>query len=333
MGPIFTTADIAHIRKKIPKFEFDSVINSEWCAGAPVQAYLHFYQIDFTQRYPGLQYHMGYVDCAGFRTALQVWQPQEARGTLVLIHGYYDHVGIYGKAIAYGLAQGLAVVAFDLPGHGLSSGERIAIDNFDQYADVLAGVLSVVRSDSNLPQPFFGLGQSTGGSVWLNYLWRYQAPVATASLSDKYIARIVLCAPLVLPRGWKLGRYLYWLVKPFIKRMPRGPSLSSHDLAFNDFVDYQDPLQSHYLSVRWVGAMKAWNEQFCGFTPRDEELLFIQGTADLTVDWQYNLPLIQAKLPALRVEMIEGSGHQLVNESEAYRSAVFSKVTQFLFNE
>lgn len=234
-------------------------------------------------------------------------------------------MGIFGNAIEFGLQQGLAVLAFDLPGHGLSSGERVAIDSFDQYADVLEVIFSAAKS--LLPAPYVALGQSTGGAVLLNYLWRYERTRVLPRLE-----RIALCAPLILPKGWGSGRILYALIHRFVKRLARGQSHSSHDLAFTHFVDELDCLQSRTLSVRWVGAMKAWDAQFRRFAPLDLPLLVVQGDADMTVAWRYNLTQLKRALPHAQVAIIPGAGHQLVNESEPLRAQVFSAIAYYFAN-
>jgi alpha-beta hydrolase superfamily lysophospholipase len=279
-------------------------------------AYLGCYQLDFSARVPGVRHVLGTIDAAGFRIATQYWIPPQARGTLLVVHGYYDHVGIYDKVIAFGLEQGLAVLAFDLPGHGLSSGERAAIESFDQYGDVLEAVLG--RARGQLPSPWYGLGQSTGGAVLLNHLWRYDN-----SRPSPWLDKLALCAPLILPRGWTRGRWLYMLVHKFVHRLPRGRSRSSHDEDFIRFLDEQDCLQSRFLSVRWVGAMKNWHAQFLRWQALDKPVLILQGTDDQTVAWRYNLTQIQSRLPQARVQFIDGAGHQLVNERNDFREQVF----------
>jgi alpha-beta hydrolase superfamily lysophospholipase len=281
-----------------------------------VQAYCAHYGLDFSLQYPDMVHVLGTVSAVGFRIATQYWIPPQARGTLVVVHGYYDHVGIYNKVIAFALAQGLAVLAFDLPGHGLSSGEAAVIDSFDQYGDVLEAIL--LRTRALLPSPFHVLGQSTGGAVVLNHLWRYESVRA-----QPVFERIALCAPLILPRDWQRGRIAYALLHRFISYLPRGHSRSSHDPQFLRFIDEQDCLQSTRLSVRWVGAMKAWDQEFRGWAPLARELLVIQGSDDQTVDWRYNLAQIRQQLPAAKVLMIEDAGHQLVNEREDFREQVF----------
>lgn len=310
----------------LPDLAFDAERDSLGCTDSAVQTYLDFYRINFARTLPGVTQGFGVVTTHGFRIATQYWLPAQPKGTLVVMHGYYDHVGIFGNAIRFGLDNGLAVLAFDLPGHGLSSGEPAAIDNFDQYADVLEAVLQSART--LLPAPYFALGQSTGGSVLLNHLWRYgQQPAAVA------FAGIALCAPLVLPRAWGTGRWFYWLLHRFIRRLPRGRSRSSHDQGFNRFIDTQDCLQSPTLSVCWVGAMKAWDAQFRHFPPLQTPVLVVQGDEDMTVNWRYNLQQIQRALPNARVAMVPGAGHQLVNETDALRAPVFGAISRHFFLE
>ena len=311
----------------MPALTFVPDSDTAWGSDAVVQAYLDFYSINFAQTRAGITHGFGAVDAGGFRIATHYWLPENPKGTLVVVHGYYDHVGIFGNAIEFGLQQGFAVLAFDLPGHGLSSGEQVVIDAFDHYADVLSVILTAAQK--LLPAPYFAMGQSTGGSVLLNYLWRYDS-----ARPAPLLARIALCAPLILPRGWRYsGRFLYALVHGFIRRMPRGRSRNSHNPDFIRFVDEQDCLQSRTLSVRWVGAMKVWDQQFRRFPPLEKSLLVVQGTDDLTVAWRYNLQQIQRALPNARIELIPGAGHQLVNEADELRTHVFTAINHHFFGE
>lgn len=330
MTAAFTAAHAATLKAQLRTINFvreQDVNVRDTCGTDLLQVYLDFYGINFAPTYEDVIHGFGAVDACGFRIATHYWLPQKPKGTLIVMHGYYDHVGIFGKAIQFGLDNDLAVLAFDLPGHGLSSGEQVAIASFDQYADVLHVLLSAAQQ--LLPSPYYALGQSTGGSVLLNYLWRYDAARAVPLLQ-----KIALCAPLVLPRGWRYsGRFVYTLVHRFIRRLPRGPSRSSHDADFNRFIDEQDCLQSRSLSVRWVGAMKAWDQQFRGFPPLDKSILVIQGTKDSTVAWRYNIQQIQRALPNAQIELIPSAGHQLVNEVEDLRATIFNAVNHHFFSD
>lgn len=326
---ILNRQDLQQLSEELPELEFSPIKDCEWPKTQLAQTYLNDYKINFANEHKQLEHGFGYVNAAGFRVATHYWLPANAVGTLMLVHGYYDHVGIFGHPIKFALEHNLAVLAFDLPGHGLSSGEPAVIDSFNQYADAFAQILQ--QSAVIMPQTLYAMGQSTGCAVLLNYMWRY---VAAKKGTDPF-AKLVLCSPLVLPRawrGWHSGRCMYAVLHHFIQRITRAFSANSHDQTFLDFIQYQDPLQARYLSLRWIGAMKAWHEMFLKFVPLQKDILVVQGTGDMTVDWRYNLPLIKRKLPNAELFYIEGAGHQLVNETEFYRQQVFSVIEQYFFN-
>jgi len=322
----FDQTQIASLVKKLPHLCFDPNVDSAWLNDADVQSYLDFYKLQFQTEFHNLQHGFGVINAQGFRTATHYWLPENPKGTLLIMHGYYDHTGLFANAIRLGLQQNLAVLIFDLPGHGLSDGEKISIDSFDNYGDVLNDILCAAAS--HLPQPFFAWGQSTGGAILLNYLWRYEH----TKKSPVEFRKRILFAPLILPRDWKKGRKLYWLIHKFIRRIPRKPSENSHDKNFLHFVDHQDPLQTRYLSVTWVGAMKAWDEQCRQFPSLETELLIVQGSGDRTVDWQYNLQQLQRLLPNATIDIIDQAGHQLINEIPEFRRIAFTKVIHYLAN-
>ncbi len=94
------------------------------------QLWRRFYQIDFAQQFSDLDARLGRVDVAGYRLAMQVLRPPQALATVIVLHGYYDHMGLYGHVYDWALRQGFAVLSCDLPGHGLSSGAAPALTAF-----------------------------------------------------------------------------------------------------------------------------------------------------------------------------------------------------------
>jgi len=324
-----TQQDLQKFIQEMPDLQFSPEVDCDWQAIPLAQNYLDHYGINFAKHYKQLKHGFGYTRASSFRIATHYWLPLNPRGTLVMVHGYYDHVGIMGNAIRFALNHDLAVLAFDLPGHGLSSGEPAVIDSFDEYGDVLAEILQ--QSAVIMPQTLYAMGQSTGCAVLLNYLWRH---VVTKNGADTF-KKLALCSPLVLPRtwrGWYMGRHIHAALHRFIQRIARTFSSNSHDLKFLDFIQHQDPLQARHLSLRWLSAMKAWHEIFLALPTLQKNILVVQGTADMTVDWRYNLPLIKRKLPNAEVVYIEDAGHQLINESEHYRRDVFAAIERYFFN-
>jgi len=323
-----TLQDLHRLAQQLPELEFSLAKDCAWSQSGLAQAYLNAYEINFAKEFMQVSHALGCIKVAGFRIATHYWLPENPKGTVVVVHGYYDHVGVFDHPIRVALEHDFAVLAFDLPGHGLSSGEPAVIDSFNEYGDVLAEILQ--QSAAIMPQPLYALGQSTGCAVLLNYLWRY----AGERNAQERFAKIALCSPLVLPRGWRgvhMGRYVYAVLRHFVRHIGRSFGKSSHDPVFNEFIHYQDPLQAKHLPLRWIGAMKQWHEMVLSFAPLQKPVLIVQGTGDMTVDWKYNLPLLEQKLPNAKVVFVAEAGHQLVNESDAYRNQVFSAIQDYFF--
>lgn len=295
---------------------------------APVQQrYLKYYQIDFSSRYKrsGFKHHVGSFSAAGYQLAGQVFYQKEAKATAILVHGYYDHVGIYGSLIDFCLQQGWNVFAFDLPGHGLSSGDRAAISSFKEYDEVFSSSLEQAKNMQHFTGveslPLHVFGQSTGCAIIINYL-------LTRGISQKesLFSSINLFAPLVRPCKWKKAKIIHSLVSPFINRIKRTFSYNSSDIDFLRFVAERDPLQPLALSVRWVGALKKWIRMIESCSPVDLEINIVQGDKDETVDWRHNVNVLKEKFPNGHLLMIKGGRHHMVNEGVVMRQKAYDWV-------
>lgn len=290
---------------------------------SPVQQrYLHYYQIDFSTRFDGLQHNIGSFSAAGYELTAQVFQQPNARGTALLMHGYYDHVGIYGSLIEFCLQQGWSVFAFDLPGHGLSTGERAAISDFDEYDQVFCSALKQVKmmqqqSDSE-SEALHVFGQSTGGAIIINYLLTRQI-----QQQNSPFASINLLAPLVRPCSWSSAKVLHTLLSPFMKQIKRNFAINSNDIEFLRFIAEYDPLQPLALSVRWVGALKKWVQMIEECESSNLAINIVQGDQDTTVEWRHNMPLLLEKFPQRKLLMIPGGRHHIVNEEVSKREQVY----------
>jgi alpha-beta hydrolase superfamily lysophospholipase len=286
-----------------------------------MQAYRNFYGLDLGGRHGGLDHRLGSFAAAGYQIAVQLWAPAEPRGTLLLLHGYYDHMGLYRHVIDWALALGLAVLACDLPGHGLSSGARASIDDFAEYQQVLAGLFEQA-AELDLPQPWHLCGQSTGGAILLDYL-----------LTDgkrPELGQSILLAPLVRPRAWAWSKLSYRLLRPFVREIPRRFSENSSDAEFIDFVHNLDPLQPRNLPTAWVGALAQWVPRIEAAARSAHSPLIVQGEADMTVDWRHNLEVLQDKFRQPQILRLSEARHHLANESEALRRRYFAFLSERL---
>lgn len=282
------------------------------------QAYRRFY--GFTD---ALAAHscLGTLQAGGYQIAVQAWWPQAPRATLVLLHGYYDHVGLYRHVIEWALGMGFAVLAFDLPGHGLSSGVRASIGDFTEYQVVLQAVLAEAAM-LELPEPWHVCGQSTGGAILIDYLLMGE-PLAQ-------IGETILLAPLVRPRAWGWSRLSYHVMRHIVREIPRRFSVNSSDAGFIDFVHHHDPLQARNLPTAWVGALSQWVPRIEAAPCSSRSPLIVQGGADMTVAWRHNLKVLQDKFAVPQILMLETAGHHLANEAPALRQRYFEFLSQHL---
>jgi len=285
-------------------------------------AYLRHYGIHFSESIDGLAHQLGRIDTDTHTLSAHLWTPREPRGSAVVIHGYYDHVGLYGHLIRHLLDRNMAVLSFDLPGHGLSSGAPATIDTFDRY--VAAFDACYRACERHLPGPRRLFGQSTGGAIAMEWLLANGVTRATSPFD-----RVVLLAPLVRPYGWNTARFVYRIAKLLVKERPRGLSDNADNAEFLDFLRNRDPLQATTLPVQWVTAMVEWMRRFEARPPSDLSPLVIQGDADETVDWRYNVKVIE-RLFRPEVVYLPNARHHLVNESPALRARMFSEIDRFL---
>ena len=303
-------ASLRALRSALPPFGEERTLPG-------LNAYLVFYGIDFAAQRPELQHRVGYVKSGPYQLATHCWTQPGARHNLLLVHGYLDHVGLYRHLIGHALQRGCNVIAFDLPGHGLSTGTPAAIDDFSQYAHAIQAVLDAVAVPS---LPLQMLAQSTGGAALIAYARQCVAWPFTGT---------VLLAPLLRPAGWRRVRLSHALIHRFVSSVPRGFAQNSSDAEFLAFVR-ADPLQSRRIHVSWVGALRRWLAALpiadLGVGPA----LLVQGDADGTVDWRFNLPRYGQLFPGLRIELLHGAGHQLANESLGLRETYLRQVDRYL---
>lgn len=287
---------------------------------AEAQAYQRYYGLDLPQ-HGAVQRRLGCFHCAGLELVAQLWLPPQPQATLILLHGYYDHTGLYRHVIDWALGLNLAVLTCDLPGHGLSAGARASIDDFATYQQTLQALFAEAAS-LDLPQPWHLCGQSTGGAILLDYLLLGEPrpePGAT-----------ILLAPLVRPRAWGLSKLSYHLLGPFKTEIPRRFSENSTDAEFLDFLQHRDPLQPRTLPTAWVGALARWIPRIEKAPRSVQQPLVVQGEDDMTVDWRHNLQVLQDKFDRPDILRLQGARHHLVNEREALRRQYFAFLSERL---
>jgi len=281
---------------------------------AEIRAYRKFYGLDVGH----VRHFIGQFKTTERTIVGQVFLPSAPMGTFFLLHGYFDHSGTLKNLIAACLEKEFAVALFDLPGHGLSSGERGAIADFSEYASILSAFIGTYAE--HLPKPHRLAAHSTGCAATYEYL-HHDPPL----VFDK----IVFLAPLVRHAHWHLSAIGYHLVKPFTDTLPRVHCRNSSNEPFLEFTR-NDPLQVDRVSIRFLDALRDWNQRIQGYATVTQSILVIQGTDDDVVDWKYNLEFLRTKIIGLEIELVEGAKHQLVNENQALRQRVFDHLFEYI---
>lgn len=101
---------------------------------------------------------------------LRIWEPDKAvRAVMLLVHGLGEHSGRYSTDFAkFYTDAGLAILAPDLPGHGLTAGDRGHIAQTAHFLDYID--LLVKEAHRRYPEkPVFIYGHSMGGLITLWY--------------------------------------------------------------------------------------------------------------------------------------------------------------------
>ncbi len=281
-----------------------------------LQAYYAYYRLNFE----GVERFIGTFQSGEYVLAGQVFRPARPEGTVFLLHGYIDHTGMLRPLIRHCLEQGYAVAVYDLPGHGLSNGDRISIEHFGEYVAAFQHFLHHCRP--HLPRPYHLISHSTGSAIFLEYLLHNE--------EQHPFERVVFLAPLVRHVHWHLSKITYTLGKVFrVKYVPRRYSEISSDRDFLKFLR-RDPLQPKRVPVNWIGALYDWEEELHSAESLHQPLLIIQGSRDTVVEAEYNIPFLQQKIQGATAKWIEGAGHQLINEIPPIQQEVFHAIDDYL---
>jgi alpha-beta hydrolase superfamily lysophospholipase len=282
-----------------------------------VHRYFQYYGLDVWE--DRAEHLFGTFKSDGRELAGHIYKPVEYKATVILLHGYLNHTGQMKHLIGYLLGQGYAVAAFDMPGHGLSKGNRGSIDDFSQYSDAMRNSIKVVGE--RLHEPYHLVAFSLGAGVALDYL---------LTSEEIIFDKVVLVAPLVRNVAWESLKTGYNVYSKLAKSIPRARRANSSDKEFLEFNRTKDILHVEKVPLKWVKALYEWNDKIVNLPQHDRAVLVIQGTSDTTVAWRYNIKFIQTKFSNVKVHMIDKGRHELFNESVNIRSKVFLQIGDYL---
>ena len=102
----------------------------------------------------------------GTKLFYRQWPVHEAKGSILIVHGYAEHSGRYEHVAEFFNGLGLDVYAVDVRGHGNSDGKRGHVDRYGEYLNDVDAAWDVLAAESS-PANRFLLGHSNGGLIAL----------------------------------------------------------------------------------------------------------------------------------------------------------------------
>lgn len=248
------------------------------------------------------------------RYSFRPFQPQTT-GIILLLHGYILHSLCQAAFISHLVSKGYEVVAFDWPGHGLSSGKRACISDFRVYALVLSSLIDSIERTQDTPIHL--VAHSTGCSAWI---------ARTINGFPDPFDKVILISPLVRSAAWIASVTGACIAKriglPLVPRVFRN---SSHDMDYLNRLKY-DPLAPWVLPIQWTHTLIRWQRTLAHHSPHAKAINVFQGTRDTVVDWKHGLRMIHHLFPQASIRRWKGQRHDLLNEGKIVRSLVFDAI-------
>lgn len=281
-----------------------------------IESYLRYYGLDFEGKKIGHQFLR--FKSNGYELAGQVFEPADYKATVFLLHGFLDHCGLLKKIIEFLASSGYAVACLDLPGHGLSGGQRAGIEDFSQYSDALRDFANEARP--KLHGPYHIIGHSTGGAAVIDYL---------LTREDNIFDKVILAGPLVRSVLYRASKIAFGLDRPFMQDVPRVYRHNTADKEFLKFVR-QEPLRIKIVPLTWIKAFYKWSDNISSARSCERTVKIIQGTHDTTVAWRFNIKFLKSKFSDVEVSLIKHCGHEMFNEAVDMRKEIFSQINHYL---
>ncbi len=254
----------------------------------------------------------------------EVHQVEQAKGTVVIIHGAGEYFGRYQWLAQKLNESGYNVIGGDLPGLGRSYGKKGHIDGFNDYYKI---VDEWVKEALQFHIPVFLFGHSMGGLIVIQYMDNYR---------NESIDGVIVTSPcLGLVR--KVSPFLEGIVGIFDRfhpsfSLPSGilPEYVSKDpVIVHEYGT--DPLIIKKVSVRWYLELKRAMESSMKDSSKYPQIptLVMQAGKDKIVDQEKTRKWVEG-LFISQLHYIEWPElyHELFNEPE--KEKVYLKMVDWM---
>jgi len=239
------------------------------------------------------------------------WPVDNPCAVMVLVHGLGEHIGRYGHLACRYQEHRMAVVGFDLPGHGKTPGQRGHADSLDALMDSIDAAVEAAKQ-LYPGSPVFLHSQSMGGNLALHYGHRYHEKVEGIIASSPWIGLAFPDPALKVALGRLMRNIWPTLSLPTgldPRKISRIPEVVK---AYQD-----DPLVhgkiSAALGITILDAAQAW-QQYEG--PYPVCALLMHGTHDGLTSHDQTRNLAQRMGSETTFQSWAGAFHELHHEPE-----------------
>jgi alpha-beta hydrolase superfamily lysophospholipase len=235
------------------------------------------------------------------------WDPEsDGMATVIIVHGLGEHSGRYVHVGKYFAEAGFRSIAFDLRGHGRSSGRPVFVKNYIELATDLDCIAKNFHAD-----PVFLFGHSFGGQLVLWTVQRFPLKLTGLILSAPWLALAFS------PPQWQvfLGQKLNRLAPGF--RFPTSiqPEKLSRDRVHLESLEDLDLVHT-FVTVRlYFEALNAASE-IVSAPVINFPVLIAQGDADEVTSLKVTQDFFaRLRAPSKELKIYPNLLHELHNET------------------
>ena len=240
-----------------------------------------------------------------YNLSAYLFMPKNPRGTIFFSHGYGSYTFNYHRLINFLVNERYAVYAFDLPGHGLSSGERGGIKNFDEYGKAINAFIEKGKT-LDLPTQWYAVGQSTGCSAFYEH----------ASKNGSYFIKYFFASPLIRTTKYHLSKVGLFIIGPFVKDVG---------------TPWKNELAVDRVPLSWFKELVKWNKNIKDYDKLSMDIIVIFSNKDKVVDVKYNSKFLESKIVDLKVKNIKEGSHNLFRD-KSILNETFPMLLEFITN-
>lgn len=259
--------------------------------------------------------HDYFLGTGGLRLFFRSYRVNNPKAILIGVHGLGEHSQRYLNFITFFNQRNFNLYFFDLRGHGLSSGQRGHILNFNEYLLDLKEFCRLVKSRETNTNIFL-VGHSLGGLIVLRYIQEFGQNLKGAILSSPALKS------LIPNSAFKI--YLINILSNILPELSLFNRINPSYLSHNSQVveDYKkDKLVHHRISARcFTEASQAMLEVYrkAGFI-KSPCLMLQAGDDKIVSSLAVATFFKRLKVRQKRLNLYSGFYHELFNEQENER--------------